>query len=46
MYIINEIYQRGLFNKLITALSTSLELEKDRKIVNLWIKLAGKVCIN
>lgn len=45
-HLINEIYQRGLFNKLVEALSSEARDEKERALLNLWIKLAGKVCIS
>lgn len=44
--IINEIYQRGSFNKLVQTFSLPLDTDHSRKILSLWIKLAGKVCIN
>jgi hypothetical protein len=45
MYIINEIYQRGLFNKLVAAF-TAPHSQQVREEINLWIRLAGKVCVN
>lgn len=44
--LINEIYQRGLFNKLVEVVSQPPKDAKDRALLNLWIRLAGKVCIS
>jgi len=43
---INEIYQRDLFNKLMIAVAKEPNNPQERALLNLWIKLAGKVCIN
>ena len=44
--LINEIYQRGLFNKLVEALSLAPKNSQERSLLNLWVRLAGKVCIS
>ena len=44
--LINQIYQRGLFNKLVEVVNTPLKNAQDRSLLNLWVRLAGKVCIS
>lgn len=43
---INEIYQRDLFNKLMIVVAKEPTNQHERTLLNLWVKLAGKVCIN
>ena len=45
-HYINEIYQRDLFNKLMIAVAKEPANQQERALLNLWVKLAGKVCIN
>lgn len=41
-HIIFEIYQRGLLNKFAEVFNSSKKLSPI--LLNLWIKLAGKIC--
>jgi len=43
---INEIYQRDLLNKLMVVVAKEPTNQHERTLLNLWVKLAGKVCIN
>ena len=42
--VINEMYQRGLFRKMVETFSSNME-DLD-SLLSTWIRLAGKICIN
>ena len=45
--LIHEIYQRGLLNKMQEEIKNlEVKSEKEEKLLCLWIKLAGKICVN